>query len=262
MSTPDRVSHVDHTGLLLLRNAVPADVVAAMSDAIWHFLATRHARRRDDPATWTRIAGRTGLQSLTRAGVFDGLREQLRPRVDALLGVDAWKEPAHWGHPLITFPSPGTLWEVPVAGWHVDSHRWSRGAVPGLVAFTFVEQVRPRGGGTLVVSGSHHLTWRLCQRAGGFARTSEMKAALADQNRWFADLWTGPSGDPERTHRYLEAGAVVDGVDVRVVELCGEPGDVVLMNPRCFHATGPNAAASPRLMLSDFLDRVGGGCHR
>jgi hypothetical protein len=54
----------------------------------------------------------------------------------------------------------------------------------------------------------------------------------------------------------------VDGVEVRVVELCGEPGDVVLMNPRCLHAAAPNAGASPRLMQSDFPGSEAAPGHR
>ena len=256
MLTPDQVASFEHTGLLALSKPVPADRIAGMSDAIWEFLATRHNRRRDQPETWTRIDRRPGFQTLTRSGAFDALGGHVSPYVDALLGRRAWKVPTHWGHPLITFPTPGTPWRIPASGWHVDAHRWSSGAVPGVVAFTFVEQVQPRGGGTLVLSGSHHLTWDLCQRSGGFAKTSQMKTALTDADRWFADLWAGPTGDPQRLSRYMRRGVVIDGIDVRVVELSGEPGDVVLMNPRCLHAPAPNTNAFPRLMLSDFLDRL------
>jgi ectoine hydroxylase-related dioxygenase (phytanoyl-CoA dioxygenase family) len=224
---------------------------------LWSFLATRHDRHREKPETWTAIAGRTGLQSLTRAGAFDALRAELTPYVDSLLGPQAWKQPKHWGHPLITFPSTGAQWQIPTTGWHVDSHQWSSGAVPGLVAFTFVAQVQPHGGGTLIVSGSHHLTWELCRRSGGFIRTSDLKTALAAKDPWFGDLWAGTASDVLVETIGVARGAVVDGTAVRVVELCGEPGDVVLMNPRCLHAPGPNTGTSPRLMLSDFLDRLG-----
>jgi hypothetical protein len=256
MLTPDQVTSFEHNGLLPLSKAVPPDRIGGMRDAIWEFLATRHIRQRDNPETWTRIDRRPGFQALTRSGAFDALGVYVTLYVDALLGKHSWKVPTHWGHPLITFPNPGTPWQIPASGWHVDAHRWSSGAVPGVVAFTFVEQVQPRGGGTLVLSGSHHLTWELCKRSGGFAKTSQMKTALADADPWFADLWAGPTGDPHRLARYMRQGVAIDGIDVRLVELCGEPGDIVLMNARSLHAPAPNANASPRLMLSDFLDRV------
>jgi hypothetical protein len=42
-----------------------------------------------------------------------------------------------------------------------------------------------------------------------------------------------------------------------VAELCGRPGDVVLMNQRVLHVAAPNALTSPRLMLADFITRLG-----
>ena len=44
--------------------------------------------------------------------------------------------------------------------------------------------------------------------------------------------------------------AVVGGVAVRVVELCGGPGDVILMHPWLLHAASPNASDRPRFMLA------------
>jgi hypothetical protein len=81
---------------------------------------------------------------------------------------------------------------IPATGWHVDSHQWSAGEIPGLVAFTFLDEVLPRGGGTLVMPGSHRITWQLCQQAGGFLRTGDMKSALTGRYTWFADLWREP----------------------------------------------------------------------
>jgi hypothetical protein len=255
MLSPEQVARFQRTGLLVLPQTVPADQVAAISDAVWTFLGTRHDRHRDRPETWSPLTGRAGLQSVSRSGTFDAVGQHLSPPVDDLLGPGGWKVPRHWGHALITFPTPEP-WQISAVGWHVDSHRWAPGAVPGVVAFTFVEKVRPRGGGTLVVSGSCHLNWRLCHRSGGFVPTSELKLTLARAHPWFARLWAGPVRDPGQIREYLEAEVVVDGIDVTVVELCGDPGDVVLMNPRCLHAPAPNTSVAPRLMLSDFLDRI------
>jgi hypothetical protein len=43
----------------------------------------------------------------------------------------------------------------------------------------------------------------------------------------------------------MEQGAAVSGVPVRVVELTGQPGDVVFMHPHLFHAAAPNAPPHP-----------------
>jgi ectoine hydroxylase-related dioxygenase (phytanoyl-CoA dioxygenase family) len=253
MLTQQQVSEFEEQGLIRLPLRVPAAVALAMRDRVWAFLSVMHGRRQDDPTTWTALDGRTGFKMLLRTGAFDELSEHLAEPVTDLLGPGGWNPPAHWGHPLVTFPDPDRVWAIPATGWHVDSHQFSVGELPGVVAFTFLDDVRPRGGGTLVMPGSHRVTWRLCQRAGGFMRTGEMKAILASEAAWFAELWREAVTDSDRLRRYLDDGAVVDGTHVRVTELCGQPGDVVLMNQRVLHVAAPNVRSTPRVMLADFI---------
>lgn len=255
MLTDEQTAQFELDGLLPLPQAVPTPTALAMRDRLWAFMSIMHGRTHDDPTTWKPIEGRVGFKTLMRAGAFDGLSESLSEPITDLLGT-AWKPPAHWGHPLVTFPSPEAQWAIPARRWHVDSSQWSIGAIPGLVAFTFLDEVRPRGGGTLVMAGSHRLTWQLCRQAGGFMKTSSMKAVLAERHRWFADLWHAPIADAEQLRRYLDEGTVVEGTRLRVVELCGQPGDVVLMNLRMLHVAAPNTLHTPRMMLSDFISRT------
>jgi ectoine hydroxylase-related dioxygenase (phytanoyl-CoA dioxygenase family) len=253
MLTRLQISEFEQQGLLHLPQTVPMATALAMRDRLWAFLSVMHDRWHNDPGTWKAIDGRTRFKILMRAGAFDELSEHLADPVTGLLGPDGWNRPAHWGHPLVTFPDPGRGWAIPATGWHVDSHQWSAGEVPGLVIFTFLDEVLPRGGGTLVMPGSHRVTWQLCRRAGGFMSTGEMKSVLAGEHTWFADLWREPVAGEDQLRRYLDDGAVVDGTHVRVAELCGQPGDVVLMNQRVLHVAAPNALTTPRMMLSDFI---------
>lgn len=254
MLNPQQLSEFDRYGLIHLPQTVPASTALAMRDRLWAFLSAVHGRRRDDPATWTALGGRTRFKMLMRTGAFSELSEHLAEPISDLLGAGSWSPPEYWGHPLVTFPTPGREWAIPASGWHVDSHQGSApAAVPGLVAFTFLDEVRPRGGGTLVMPGSHRVTWRLCQRAGGFMRTGEIKSVLAGGYAWFADLWREPVTEEDRIRRYLDDGALVDGTHVRIAELCGRPGDVVLMNQRVLHVAAPNVLTAPRMMLSDFI---------
>jgi hypothetical protein len=62
---------------------------------------------------------------------------------------------------------------------------------------------------------------------------------------------SGDGGD--RIRRYMNDGTVVDGVPLRVVELAGEPGDVILMHSDCFHAAAPNRLTEPRMMLTGMV---------
>lgn len=255
MLTDEQTAQFELYGLVPLPQTVPAATALAMRDCLWAFLSTVHGRKHEDPTTWKPIEARTGFKTLMRAAAFDGLIEYLSEPITDLLGT-AWNPPAHWGHPLVTFPNPTEHWAIPARRWHVDSTQWSTGPLPGLVAFTFLDEVRPRGGGTLVMAGSHRLTWQLCSQAGGFMKTSSMKAVLAERHSWFADLWHEPVADEDPLRRYLDDGADIGGTHVRVVELCGRPGDVVLMNQRMLHVAAPNTLDTPRMMLSDFITRI------
>jgi hypothetical protein len=47
----------------------------------------------------------------------------------------------------------------------------------------------------------------------------------------------------------------VDGMHLRAEELTGHAGEVILMNPRSFHAPAPNCLDTPRMMLVNITGR-------
>jgi ectoine hydroxylase-related dioxygenase (phytanoyl-CoA dioxygenase family) len=50
---------------------------------------------------------------------------------------------------------------------------------------------------------------------------------------------------------------VVEGVELRVVEFTGEPGDAILMHPWTMHASASNCAEMPRMVLTSTIYRNG-----
>ena len=118
--------------------------------------------------------------------------------------------------------------------------------------FAFLNQVRPRGGGTLVLTGSHRLaaSYLGCGEAFRMARVRASVAA----HPWLRGLWEPVDGG-DRIQRYMNDGTVVDGIPLGVVELTGEPGDVILMHCDCFHAAAPNRLTEPRMMLTGIVGR-------
>lgn len=141
---------------------------------------------------------------------------------------------------LFTLPN-ATVWTVPHSIWHLDVPRLASGKVPGVQLFTFLDSVKPAGGGTLVVAGSHRLL-----NDEGFIRSKDVKRRLK-REPYFADLMSKQVTDRERFVR--EPGQVGD-VEVQVVELHGEPGDVYLTDMRLLHTLAPNATSVPRIMLT------------
>jgi ectoine hydroxylase-related dioxygenase (phytanoyl-CoA dioxygenase family) len=115
-----------------------------------------------------------------------------------------------------------------------------------VTVFAFLNAVAPRGGGTVVLSGSHRLVNHHIATTGVW-RPADVKAALAAAHSWLREVWDG--------RRRPDDEAVLDGVPAAVRELTGEPGDVVLMHPRTLHTPAPNTAAGPRMMLVEIVQR-------
>ena len=60
---------------------------------------------------------------------------------------------------------------------------------------------------------------------------------------------TGLAPSPaDRIAAFMDAETTVEGVPLRVVELTGEPGDMVLCHPVMVHCVAPNRGARPRFM--------------
>lgn len=150
--------------------------------------------------------------------------------------------------PLFTLPNADS-WVVPHMSWHLDAPRLPDWGTPGVQIFTFLDTVAPTGGGTLVVSGSHHLL-------NGSERISskEVKRRLK-REPYFRDLLSDSTTDRERL---LHESGFCEDIELQVVELSGEPGDVYFVDLRVLHAGAPNATSTPRVMLTRrfFLEAV------
>lgn len=211
---------------------------SGLADELWAGLASRHRVLRDDRSTWPE--GWFGkLTKFGKSGRFAAVgSDVVRAAVTEVLG-SGWGEQTPWGQPLVTFPMPGE-WNVPHS-WHIDFPAAS--PLPALRMFAYLTRVEAGGGGTLIVAGSHRLAE---QRLG--MRSADLRKELARQAEWFRVLGRR-SDDPGRTKVLLD-GDAVESVHVRVVELTGEPGDVILWHPSLLHAVAPNCRDVPRFMLT------------
>ncbi len=146
---------------------------------------------------------------------------------------------------LVTMPN-AERWTVPPTVWHVDLPRLPSNCLVGIQVFTFLGNVAPGGGGTLVVAGSHRLL-----NNGSHVRSKNIKKRLR-RLPYFRELMSKESVDRERF--LTEPGSAQDpnegDVSLRVVELCGQPGDVYLTDMRLLHTLAPNATNEPRIMLT------------
>jgi hypothetical protein len=223
-----------------------------MRDRLWRHLEQTHGALPARPDTWP-VEAPAHFQSPTRSGAFDALASPtVLTAIDGLLGRHGWRAPEQWGRPLVTFPQE-VPWHLPASGWHLDST--DRPGDPVLVVFACLADVGPKGGGTLVVTGSHRLTGRGSRYSG--LRSAKFRDRLAADHPWFRKLVT-PGDEPDRTARLLGSTFLMDDIELEIAELTGDTGDAFVMHPRLLHVVAPNALDTPRLMLLHFVQKPEG----
>jgi ectoine hydroxylase-related dioxygenase (phytanoyl-CoA dioxygenase family) len=83
-----------------------------------------------------------------------------------------------------------------------------------------------------------------------------VRKALMDRYSWMKELCSFDLAI-DRVQRFMKTAAILEDVEVRVVEMTGEPGDVFLVHPLMMHAGSPNCSALPRMVLSSTVYRRG-----
>jgi hypothetical protein len=244
------IERFERDGYVVVRQAFsPADG-RAMERRWWDELEDAHGIRPDDRSSWRPIVGdlKAAKRDPLQANILTG---RVRGVLDDLLGEAAWPPPRDWGRPLVTFPGPGA-WDVPAGNWHWDNPCELHLDRPrALFIVSFIGSVAPRGGGTLVLSGSPRLLLQQerrlpeSQRRDSIARLRER---FHRSHPWLMAL-TGLAPSPaDRIAAFMDTETIVEGVPLRVVELTGEPGDMVFCHPVMVHCVAPNRGTRPRFM--------------
>ncbi len=225
---------------------------AGMAERVWQYLAPRGIDR-GDPSTWPPDTVHH-LQKLRPSPAFAAIGSATTiSAVDSLLGAGAWARPKHWGQFLVTFPSPGP-WVLPHRVWHADTSYLEPGEPPrGVLLFSYLDRVGPGAGGTLLLAGSHRLVPRFVagRPALGKEPSSQSREAFFRSHRWLTDLVSEEDAavtDPVVRRERFMTETDLDGVAVRVVDLTGEPGDIVLQHRLVAHCAAPNCSDRARLM--------------
>jgi len=250
-----QLEEFDRSGLLRLPGAVPAPEAGAMRDGIWAFLKKQQGIERENIGTWpVTTTAISGFQPLVRSGVFDGMNNTvISGAIDDLLGKSLWGRER--GRVLVTFPQPATAWTIPTDGWHIDVGSSHPRAVQ---LFVLLDDLDHQGGGTLVLTGSHHLVNRYVANTGLEPHPRAIKSSLASTYPWLAGLLGRhpDSAGYDRVRRYMKEGEAIDGVNLRVVELHGSAGDVFIMHSDCFHTGVTNNRETPRMMVTSMATRT------
>jgi hypothetical protein len=248
--TSSDIQRFERDGYVVVRQAFSRADGLAMERQWWRELEDAHGIRPEDRSSWHQVTGdlKAAKRDPLQARILTG---RVRGVFDDLLGEGAWAPPRDWGRPLVTFPEPGA-WEVPARQWHWDNPCELHLEHPrALFVVSFVGPVAPRGGGTLILSGSPRLLIKQERRLPADLRHGSI-AVLRERFRrshpWLMAL-TGHAPSPaDRTAAFMDQETIVDGVPLRVVELTGEPGDMVFCHPVMVHSVAPNRGTRPRFM--------------
>ncbi|MEX1008779.1 MAG: phytanoyl-CoA dioxygenase family protein [Acidimicrobiia bacterium] len=251
MQTAEAQRTFERTGILRLPDAFTRDQAAAMVDTVWRFIERKTEFRRNDPATWSERLG-LSFKSLKRNPVFAPLVDNaaVLHALDVVFGPGGAEAPKPGAQVLLTFPSPPP-WQLPHRSWHMDCGfdrpTWPTFAVK---LFACIGEVRPEGGATLALAGSHRLVERYASTLAPTEHGGNQVAwgRFMKQDPWLHEI-NKPGPEPERTRRLLGTTHEVDGVPIQVVEMAGQPGDVYITHMHVFHSGAPNVNDQPRLMV-------------
>jgi hypothetical protein len=258
MLTPLQREEFDRLGVVHVLGAIASRDAAKMCDRVWDTLGRRFQIRRYDPGTW-RARRVAGFHDLTKSENFEEIGSPaVREALDNLLGDGNWQRPERWESLLVTFPESHERWDVPHKSWHLDFPAVRR--VDGLFAvrvFVCLAKLRPTGGGTLFLAGSHRLVQALADKeAAEKLRSAEAREGLIRDRPWVKGLCSFDA-NVDRVQQFIKDGTTIGDVNVRVVEMTGEPGDVFMTHPLILHAGSKNCAQDPRLVLSSAVYRAG-----
>lgn len=251
MQLDDQKREFEARGLVKLDGLIPDSWAAAARDLI-HNVASAHDLYKS--GEWKRSESRfsdaksfrSAINALNHADHFPKLvSDQVIDIAQNLLGKPV--VPLAPGQQILFTLPGGASWSVPNDVWHIDIPRLGKLGPPGVQMFTFLEDVEPRGGGTLVLSGSHRL-----MNTSRVLRSKELKRVLGKAS-YFRSLF-----DHKRApiRQLEETAGKVDGVDLQIVELTGRKGDVYFMDLRALHTPAPNCSKTARLMLTCRLPRA------
>ena len=233
-------------GIIRLRGMLPAAKVdraraatrcrmreaGIWQDESWHVSHLRNAPINEGAKYARKLKGCREFDGLVDGQVPNVVRKLLDGQ-STFCGMDV-------PQPLFTLPNADS-WEVPYANWHLDIPRLPNVGIPGVQMFTFLETVGACGGGTLVVAGSHRL-----HNGNERISSKDLKRKLKK-----ADYFRGLMSDSQDDRsRFLNKTDFCGDVELQVVEMVGEPGDVYFTDLRVLHTVSPNATGIPRIMLT------------
>ena len=255
--TDSQIESFHTKGYIKIPGLLGKDAALKIQGEIWAELYEEFGIKKEDRKSWV-----TPPHSPRKAKVSqtnkDLINDKFRASISTLLGSSDWKEPTSWGGFLVNFPeNEPKEWDLSNKLWHWDYELFRTPELGGLLIFSFYSEVLPRGGGTLIVSGSHRALRQFNEEI--TPRQKEMKHGqhrkyFMKKHPYFRKLTDPALRGTDHIDWFMNSENIVQGIPLQVLELTGRPGDVVFCHPRLIHApAGINLGQYPRIMRTKFL---------
>ncbi|QHW33840.1 hypothetical protein GZH47_25610 [Paenibacillus rhizovicinus] len=266
--TTEQIEEFIVKGYVQIKGAFSREHALEAQSFLWDRLAEKAGVLREDPSTWREPM--INFRENYRHPAFDACNSaSFADAIEDLTGADRTihrfvageTDPDRlpgWGWwPINFFVGRDDPWAVPTTGWHWDGIHFKHfvdSPEQGLLCLCLFSDIGPRGGGTLVVEGSHRPVARYLAKNPEGMELGDGIRGFFSEHPYFAKL-AGRTGEPqtaeERNAAFMDSAyADEDGTQLRVVETTGEAGDVILCHPFLIHAASQNHSGNVRFMCN------------
>jgi hypothetical protein len=278
--TNEQVEYFKEFGWVKVEEAYPRQVSLDAQQIVWDNVEKRGILK-NDKSTWTEeivklneVYFEKEFQLCNTSRMADAIEDlvgegRLSNRI--VYGESSPENLSGYGWwPVNFYLGKDKPWDVPTVGWHWDGIQFKHfidSPDQGLLCLCLFSEINTQGGGTLIAEGSHKLVAKfLAEQTEGI----ELSDALPFMNRshpWLAELTGSIDSETNRMEKFMNWHTDSDGVQLKVTETTGSPGDIFLCHPFLYHAASQNHLGIPRFMcnrttpLKDRLQlkRVDGG---
>ena len=275
--SPEQIEHFITRGWTKIEAAFDPAGAQQCQDFLWGKLNERYKIVRENPATW-QLPMAFIAENYNTPPFNACATETLRDGVIDLVGKNRWvaeNETGYWGWWPVNFSvGADQAWDVPCDQWHFDGPEhgnFVNQASNGLLMVCLFSELGPRGGGTLIVEGSHQIVARYLEKDPGQSQKEAIKGCIASsdylqalsdcegENAPASGAWKKHSGPivprefkvTPRVEEFMNQSFVDEHeTELRVIELTGKPGDVILGHPFMFHSPSFNHSGVPRFMCN------------
>lgn len=213
------------TGILALRGFIPSQITKTAQNAILSQLTRLKLQ----------VNGKFVSKKLQKLPMFQQINhlsnavkleselealfsDKLKSVMNDLVGKDLKESQSP--QLLLSFPHK-EKWSLTSLNWHLDLKLPTDDLIPGIQAFVLIDDVKPQGGATLALAGSHKF----------------------HQIRQHPDFQENPD-------KFLKPQKI-NGVNIQIIEMSGKAGDVYLMDLRVLHSPSINGQKHLRMMATN-----------